>query len=664
MNLRREVENLSARLASGELEPSAEFTRLLDAGEIDEATALLLAMLHAGRPPSTAEVGRLLPELDDETIFAVLAGRADGDRLAMLVELLEADAMGDDNDALALFMAADLVGNEAPPPKDLVRLLERRLNRVIHSASAIARVDDAAVLLLRDDPKGPSEAATKLRAALEKQRTAPLLEVIPERLEQHVPILPARAGPKVGRNDLCPCGSGQKFKKCHALKPEELAPQQSPREQLRAATRVLSPEQVAELRVQDLVRLELTELRTSPLIEALYRFVDLRRWDRAERALTVLAERKDLPEKSTIDDYRLDVMHYAIDGDRVAVAERQLALVKDKSLVFPSDEIELELLKQPSELLQKLNALADTGLLYPQHEYLSELAFLLLRRAPSLGIVAARGALSRERLSDAQALLQSVRAVRKQLSIKGTEPAEDLYRLYAKDPDARRTERLARTAAFRDRKQAEAKATEFRRQLEDATGRIEALQKQLEVAKVEVAAAPSSPDGGGRPARDVEAEKRLRAKVEELKGLIAEGNRERAELRHALEQVGSEGTRGASADGTDDASREGEEPGEESLDEGQRPVGLLFPEFGPAARASLEELPLRISRAAIARATALATGEPAAWGEAKRLQGVKELLSARIGIHHRMLFRLEPDVLRVEDVVHREGLMTSLKRWK
>ena len=25
----------------------------------------------------------------------------------------------------------------------------------------------------------------------------------------------ARAAPKIGRNDLCPCGSGKKFKKCH-----------------------------------------------------------------------------------------------------------------------------------------------------------------------------------------------------------------------------------------------------------------------------------------------------------------------------------------------------------------------------------------------------------------------------------------------------------------
>jgi preprotein translocase subunit SecA len=29
------------------------------------------------------------------------------------------------------------------------------------------------------------------------------------------PAAPRRAGEKVGRNDLCPCGSGKKYKKCH-----------------------------------------------------------------------------------------------------------------------------------------------------------------------------------------------------------------------------------------------------------------------------------------------------------------------------------------------------------------------------------------------------------------------------------------------------------------
>jgi len=34
------------------------------------------------------------------------------------------------------------------------------------------------------------------------------------------PPTPALAGPKVGRNDPCPCGSGKKFKKCCADLPE------------------------------------------------------------------------------------------------------------------------------------------------------------------------------------------------------------------------------------------------------------------------------------------------------------------------------------------------------------------------------------------------------------------------------------------------------------
>jgi preprotein translocase subunit SecA len=32
---------------------------------------------------------------------------------------------------------------------------------------------------------------------------------------EHEPIRPVHVGPKIGRNDLCPCGSGKKYKKCH-----------------------------------------------------------------------------------------------------------------------------------------------------------------------------------------------------------------------------------------------------------------------------------------------------------------------------------------------------------------------------------------------------------------------------------------------------------------
>jgi hypothetical protein len=31
------------------------------------------------------------------------------------------------------------------------------------------------------------------------------------------PRKPARAADKVGRNDMCPCGSGKKYKRCHGV---------------------------------------------------------------------------------------------------------------------------------------------------------------------------------------------------------------------------------------------------------------------------------------------------------------------------------------------------------------------------------------------------------------------------------------------------------------
>ncbi|WP_198166312.1 SEC-C metal-binding domain-containing protein [Prosthecochloris sp. HL-130-GSB] len=51
----------------------------------------------------------------------------------------------------------------------------------------------------------------------------PQLEQYNEHITQFVPVPTATAtavpnwtGSKVGRNEPCPCGSGKKFKKCHA----------------------------------------------------------------------------------------------------------------------------------------------------------------------------------------------------------------------------------------------------------------------------------------------------------------------------------------------------------------------------------------------------------------------------------------------------------------
>jgi preprotein translocase subunit SecA len=39
----------------------------------------------------------------------------------------------------------------------------------------------------------------------------------PERPQPAAVAAPVQSGPRVGRNDPCPCGSGKKYKKCHML---------------------------------------------------------------------------------------------------------------------------------------------------------------------------------------------------------------------------------------------------------------------------------------------------------------------------------------------------------------------------------------------------------------------------------------------------------------
>jgi preprotein translocase subunit SecA len=54
------------------------------------------------------------------------------------------------------------------------------------------------------------------------QQPRPMREVR-ERDQQARKAQPIRGGPKIGRNDPCPCGSGRKFKNCHMGRENELA---------------------------------------------------------------------------------------------------------------------------------------------------------------------------------------------------------------------------------------------------------------------------------------------------------------------------------------------------------------------------------------------------------------------------------------------------------
>ncbi len=71
--------------------------------------------------------------------------------------------------------------------------------------------------LMRAQPRNAQEDAERLRRQLEQKRKAAVegRANAEGKLDEGEKKAAARAGPKIGRNDPCPCGSGKKYKKCH-----------------------------------------------------------------------------------------------------------------------------------------------------------------------------------------------------------------------------------------------------------------------------------------------------------------------------------------------------------------------------------------------------------------------------------------------------------------
>src|SRR5262249_52977116 len=154
-------------------------------------------------------------------------------------------------------------------------------------ALAAARVDDEDVRVLVQDlaPLGESREARDLADTVRAQLADPI-----GTLPEHAParalfgFTVRRAAPKVGRNDPCPCGSGQKYKKCCEGKPEAA----SFADQRKHPHRYASAEELGRLPPATLARVDAKELPTEHLIAAARQLTAFHFWGEAERALTEL----------------------------------------------------------------------------------------------------------------------------------------------------------------------------------------------------------------------------------------------------------------------------------------------------------------------------------------------------------------------------------------
>jgi hypothetical protein len=621
---------------------------------------------------------RLAPDIDELGYMLPILGLAEGDRLALLLDLVATDRLGWEREAMMLLLAARLAEGTVPPPR-LTARVRSLLREPLHSEAltiailAAVHLDDPDVRTVAGEPKlafGASDRVKRVSEDLWRYFNMPLTGWLPERpVEPDVPLYTfVRTEPKAGRNDPCPCGSGRKYKKCCADKEQPAIPRTLAEQFRDVGPRApLVQQQLFErMRPADLEQLGPEPLTTLQVIQGMRKLALHRRWDAAERFTTELAARQDLPKGGSAGSHRNDLAHMALDAGQLDLAERQMALAEPderEQMVFGA---QVALARKAPDALERLEAALLQGHT-DDPEILIECAFALLRHTPALGILAARGTMSMDRLLDSQELLNAIGHARDTLGLSAMEPWEELFDVLLEarsrdtaggreDHDSETDELRTQLRASRDRaRRLDEELSQRERQLEAVTGEREKLAAA-------VAEAQRSRDDRRRVAELEEERQHLRSKIAKLKGEVAEGAAQRAELRRELarstDEQGRKAVAAAPRETQDDAApHDAEGDAVES-----RPRRVLVPQFSTVAGRSLASVPARVAAGALQEAACLAGGDAATWSGAKHMKRAHEILSVRVGRAWRLLFRVSDERLEVLDLIHRSDLDEAIDR--
>ena len=205
-------------------------------------------------------------------------------------------------------------------------------------------------------------------------------------------------------------------------------------------------------------------------------------------------------------------------------------------------------------------------------------------------------------------------------------------------------------------REAEEKFEAKRHEVRELKESLDRIQKDLARREKEpVADFPAPPSTG----ENDPAMRQLRDNVKRLESDLKERHNERNALQRRLETIQTrfdslaERPRPESAGGSEAGD-------EESLllpqdAEENHPLRLI--EFPRNFLVRLNEFPHHVARGAMAvLEAALAGGDPAAFGGAKRLKSAPTVMRQRIGIDFRLLFRLLSDSIQVIDLIPRQDL--------
>ncbi|HUS29498.1 MAG TPA: SEC-C metal-binding domain-containing protein [Kofleriaceae bacterium] len=658
------VSRASVEAATGSLDDA------LNACDFDLAASIALSRAKAGDAPDAHAISRILAGLEFPPIATALVATV-RDRTALL-DHVAAGLYPRTKDAgeietivlYAAWKAGASVEKIIPP---LRRLAARQLTAEAYAllATIAEKIDDANVRAATKPIATFAKEYAKSVAADDKALNQPIdaaIAALPAAIESSRGGFTVRAAATVGRNDPCPCGSGLKYKKCCADKPQTAAaPSPIPGvswDEFIAGDK-LTPEHIDELALKDLVRVDVSKVSSECLGHLASRFAAARQWTHVERVVEQASGR----DGAIGQNLRELFVDHLLEVEDVEWAKHHLAgMPREDANLF---HLELAIRERGATAYNALVDFARTAVENAKNDdgkdnlATVELAHVLLRAEPVLGILAARACIGAWLVDDAELLLEAVEEARDRLNLPPTDPAWDVY------------DTIVAGDTKRGKKGAKAEGdVAIREAMAESSAKIDQLERALAAVRTELADAKTRPAAELVRQGSSTGSDKLGERVRELEALIREGNEERRELRKQLEAAASTDSAQEPRPGAhdDDRPRRGrhlddDDAGDDgdALEPGSRNVAI--PRFERRALDAIAEVPATVAAETMRTVGTLAAGDPFAWRGVKAAKDMpRQVLMQRVGIHHRLIFRSEGGNLDVLDLITREQLQTTLKR--
>jgi hypothetical protein len=651
----------------------------VDRADYDDAAIRTLAACKLGVSVPAELIADVLVGVDRIEVFLPLARQT---TVEMLLELLRRKRFADEPSGVAQTSYAAFALWQLQASEVVRRALVPRLRGLARRAELPALASGFVAYLMTElDDAQLRSIYEKQQGAISDQRVKTfgqimrefwsvpidgIVSLLPQQVVEPQPAdVPARAATKPGRNEPCPCGSGKKFKKCHGEIAPAFAEPRVPRAaRLRAIEAQLDHKQIGQLSRADLAELDLRRLRANSLIELIRRQGRLRDWPRAMLAREEYVRR--FGNGFAAEELLKQIISQAFVAGHVDVAEQLMARLDDPTS-DPFLALELAMATTDADGPLALLENAARAVVRQRGDMTArELADVVVRWSPSLGIFVARGALATNSLYDGNDLLEWIEGARDDLELAPGDPAQDVFDAMGGQRKAKADVKLAE--AERDR--LNQTALDLQARLDGVTGRLHAMEQQSAERERELDRALRTAAESHQRATQTQTDtsqlelRALRQKIDDLQAGIRERNEERAELRRELAQLieadrhaqprQPDVTRGSESDADDDDV--------DDLPEGTvHPVRLL--RFRPAAEAAFGTVPRDIAANAMRTIGALAAGDAAAWRKVKQAKDMpRQVLIARVGIHYRLLLRTDEGPLEVLDLLTRQNEDVALRR--